>query len=316
MELLAAVSRQWELNVVRMRPDLPLAGSPERSVWRSVVETSDKQLFVLEKIPSIVYGRKRRIAGVLKRLSEGGLRQVAPYRPDADGECIPLIGHGLWQLCPYVGGVVLDRPAYVMDGWRGDAVAEFFIRLQAVCSQTPVLFSTPPFSICAYIRNLFTSLSQRNADVAQRYRPFMDHLEKRFAPIHDRLPTRFCHGDVHPINIIWGKRSVRVVIDWEFCGTKPGIYDLANLLGCLGMEDPQSLAGPFVYRLIRRLRSADIFSDESWNALPDLMLAIRFAWLSEWLRKDDRPMIQLEADYMTLLRSHGSELIRPHEASG
>jgi len=70
------------------------------------------------------------------------------------------------------------------------------------------------------------------------------------------------------------------------------------------MEDPKSLAGPFVHRLISRLRRLGIFSDESWNALPDLVLAIRFAWLSEWMRKNDRPMIRLEADYMALPLKH------------
>jgi homoserine kinase type II len=307
-DLLAAISRQWEITAVRLRPDLALAGSPERTAWRRVVETADRHLFVLEKIPSIVYSRKRRIAGVLRRLSGLGLQQVAPYLPDAGGECIPLIGHGLWQLCPYVGGVLLDRPAYVMDGWRGDAVSQFLIRFHAACSADPAAFETPPFSISAYTRDLFATLYRKNPTVADRYRPFMDHLEKRFVPLHDRLPARFCHGDLHPINIIWGKRSVRAVIDWEFCGTKPEAYDLANLLGCLGVEDPQSLAGPFVNRLISRLRRSGIYSKRSWKALPDLMLAIRFAWLSEWLRKNDRPMIRMEADYMTLLMENRSDL--------
>ncbi|WP_319407424.1 aminoglycoside phosphotransferase family protein [uncultured Desulfosarcina sp.] len=296
------------MSVVSFRPDLPLAGSPERTVWRSVVETADSQLFVLEKIPSIIYGRKRRIAGVLKELSDQGLQQAGFYLPDVHGEFIPLIAHGLWQLCPYVGGVVLDRPAYVMDGWRGDAVAGFLIGLHAISSRNPAVFNTPPFSICAYIRDLFATLSQRNQTVAERYRPFMDHLEKRFFPERDRLPIRFCHGDLHPINIIWGKRSIRAVIDWEFCGIKPEAYDLANLLGCLGMEHPQSLAGPFARRLISRLREAEIFSHESWNTLHDLVLAIRFAWLSEWMRKNDQPMIRLEADYMSLLLEHRQDL--------
>ena len=307
-DLLAAVSRQWKINAIRMRPDLPLAGSPERTAWRSVVETSDRQLFVLEKIPSIIYGRKRRITGVLQELSDLGLQHVAPYLPDTNGEFIPLISHGLWQLCPYVGGVVLDRPAYVMDGWRGDAVADFLIRLNAICSNHSEPFDTQPFSITAYIRGLVATLSQRNPEVAERFGLFMDHLERRLFPIHVRLPTRFCHGDLHPINIIWGEGSIRAVIDWEFCGIKPEIFDLANLLGCLGIEDPQSLGGHFVRRLISRLRSSGIFSDESWNALPDLVLAVRFAWLSEWMRKNDQPMIRLEADYMSLLLEHRQDL--------
>lgn len=300
-DLLASVSRQWEMDVVRLRPDLSLAGSPERTAWRSVVESADGQLFVLEKIPSRMYGRKRRIAGVLQRLSDRGLQQVAAYLPDAGGDCIPLIGHGLWQLCPYVGGVVLDRPAYVMDGWRGEVTAGFLIALHDICSKGPEDFDTAPFSISAYTRSLMDTLSERNPDVAERYRPFMDHLERHLFPIHDQLPTRFCHGDLHPINIIWGKKSIRAVIDWEFCGTKPEIFDLANLLGCLGIEDPQSLTGPFAGRLIYRLRRSGVYSEQSWGALPDLVLAIRFAWLSEWMRKNDQPMIRLEADYMSLL---------------
>ena len=148
-DLLAEISRQWDMDFVRFREDLRLAGSPERTVWRRAVETTGSRLFVLEKIPSTIYGRKRRIAGVLQRLSGLGLGQVAPYLPDASGEFIPLIGHGLWQLCPYVGGVVLDRPAYVMDGWRGQAVSEFLIRLHTFCAKDPAAFETPPFSITA-----------------------------------------------------------------------------------------------------------------------------------------------------------------------
>ena len=108
--------------------------------------------------------------------------------------------------------------------------------------------------------------------------------------------------------MIWGKARIRAVIDWEFCGIKSEGYDLANLLGCLGMEDPQHLLGPFVRRLIDRLKAARFLTHESWQALPDMMLAIRFAWLSEWMRKQDRPMIRMEADFMALLLEQGPRL--------
>ncbi len=293
---------------VRLRADLSLAGSPERTAWRSVVETSDGRLFVLERIPSKLYGGKRRIAAILQQLSDRGMQQIVAYLPDAGGEFIHLINHGLWQLCPYVGGVVLDRPAYAMDGWRGDAVADFLIQFIATSIQSPLDLEPSSFSIAAYTLDLFATLSARNPQIADRYRPFMAHLKKSLFPVAEGLPMGFCHGDVHPINIIWGGQSIHAVIDWEFCGIKPEIYDLANLLGCLGMEDPQSLGGPFVHRLVSRLRRSDLFSDESWDALPDLMLAIRFAWLSEWMRKNDQPMIRLEADYMSLLSEHRQNL--------
>jgi homoserine kinase type II len=304
---LAALSRQWGIRFTRLRPDLPLAGSPERTLWRSVVETDATRLFVLEKIPSRMYARKRQIINTLKQLGEHGLSQIAPYRPDACGETIPLVDHGLWQLCPFVPGIDLERPAYAMHGWRGEAAAAFLTRLHGACSETPAATGSPPFSIAAYSRDLYTTLGRKKPEIAATYRPFIDHLNRTLFPIHDRLPAAFCHGDYHPLNIIWGQRSIRAVIDWEFCGTNPEIYDLANLLGCLGMEDPESLGGAFVQRLISRLRRSGIYSDMSWKALPDLMLAIRFAWLSEWMRKRDLPMIRMEADYMALLLAHGRD---------
>ena len=300
-DLLADISRQWGLELVRWREDLPLAGSPERTSWRCVAEGKDGRLYVLEKIASRVYDRKRRILSTIRQLDAFGLRPLAPYLPDNTGETIPLIDHGLWQLCPYVAGIDLDRPAYAMEKWRGDATAEFLIRLNEIFSQQCLTLSPPVFSLSDYIRDLFTVLSKSEPATATRYRPFLDHLERNLFPTMEKMPLGFCHGDYHPLNIIWGRRTIRAVIDWEFCGVKTEAYDVANLIGCLGMEDPRSLSGPFVSRLVHRLRDSGIYAEESWKALPDLMLAIRFAWLSEWMRKNDRPMIQLEADYMSLL---------------
>jgi len=299
--------------MTRLRSDLSLAGSPERTAWRSVVEAGDNRLFVLEKIPSQVYSRKRRIAATLQWFSENGLHQIATCLPDVDNETITLINagmwHGLWQLSPYVAGINLDRPAYALDDWRGEAAAEFLIHLDNICKKHHAEPYNESFSIAFYCRTLFSTLTDRRPDIAAAFRPFMDHLEAHFFPIHDQLPMGFCHGDFHPLNIIWGQQDIRAVIDWEFCGSKPDIYDLANLLGCLGMEDPRSLTGAFSGRLIHCLRKANTFCDASWNALPDLTIAIRFAWLSEWLRKNDRPMIGLEADYMALLLKHRSKWI-------
>lgn len=300
-DLLARISRQWGLEFIHWRDDLPLAGSPERTRWRCVVESGDGRLYVLEKIASRVYGRKRRILSTLQQLDAFGLRPLAPYRPDTTGEMIPLIDHGLWQLCPYVAGIDLDRPAYAMEKWRGDAAADFLIRLNGICSQHRLARSPPTFSLSDYIRDLFAMLSKNEPATARHYHPFLEHLERNLFPVMDKLPVGFCHGDYHPLNIIWGERTIQAVIDWEFCGIKTEAYDAANLIGCLGMEDPQSLSGPFVSQLVRRLRDSGIYAEESGKALPDLILAIRFAWLSEWMRKNDRPMIQLEADYMSIL---------------
>ena len=52
---------------------------------------------------------------------------------------------------------------------------------------------------------------------------------------------------------------------------------------------------------MQKLKQAEIFSLLSWQYFVDLVITLRFAWLSEWLRKKDTEMIELEIDYMFLL---------------
>ncbi len=143
-----------------------------------------------------------------------------------------------------------------------------------------------------------------------RINPVLAFLEECFMSVCDSLPVGFCHGDYHPLNIIWGKENILSVIDWEFLGIKPEIYDLVNMVGCLGIEHPSSLVGDLVRRLIARLKAADLYSDVSWRHFLEFVVAMRFAWLSEWLRKDDREMIGLELDYMGLLIQNRDLLAR------
>ncbi len=65
---------------------------------------------------------------------------------------------------------------------------------------------------------------------------------------------------------------------------------------------------PMVTTFLRQIKSADIISPIGWQYFPEYILALRFAWLSEWLRKKDRQMLKLEADYMGVLIRHMEEL--------
>lgn len=108
-------------------------------------------------------------------------------------------------------------------------------------------------------------------------------------------------GDLHPLNAIWNGDKIGAVIDWEFTGIKPDIYDAANLVGCAGIEDPNGLGMPMVMSFINRVKANKLYSDQGWQLFPEYMLALRFAWLSEWLRKKDMEMIEMEQAYMRLL---------------
>ncbi len=91
------------------------------------------------------------------------------------------------------------------------------------------------------------------------------------------------------------------MIDWEFLGLKPEAYDVANLVGCIGIENPQGLLGNLVYDLIQRIKEVGLFQDISLQYFVEFMVALRFGWLSEWLRKSETEMIGLEVVYMNLL---------------
>jgi len=118
---------------------------------------------------------------------------------------------------------------------------------------------------------------------------------------HDTLPVAFRHGDYHPLNVIWQDDAIAAVIDREFCGIKPDIYDAASLVGCVGMEHPSGLVDELALSFISGMRRKSIISPQSWNLFVEFIIALRFAWLAEWLRKKDREMIELEVTYMNLL---------------
>ncbi len=308
--LVADVLRAWGLKLARIREDIPIAGSPDRCEFRTIVEDGNADLFVLERIRAAEAGHKRRVARAIAQLAAEGLSRVQPYLPAGEGDHLAFKDNAYWQISPYIEGVPLARPEYAFEGWRGPVLADFLSDLWDRGREVTALDGTPPFSIVSFVRDLARALERREPLLYLRIRPALVHLEQEFAAVHDRLPFRFCHGDYHPLNVIWSEKGVRAVIDWEFLGTKTELYDAAMMIGCLGMEAPQALTGDFVLRFVRRLRDSGLASEAGWAHLFDLVLAQRFAWLADWLKRSDAEMIDLEAVYIKLLLDHRGPLVR------
>jgi homoserine kinase type II len=295
------VLRSWRLEFARCLPGLPLAGSPERSLFRVVIEDGAGQRFLLEEIHPALRERKREIAGTVEFLAARGLQGAFPYLRNRFDDFITVAAGGLWQISPFVEGVELERPEYTHDGWRGRVLARFLIEMRRVSPGIPSGDPSRPFSIAAFIRDLMMRMRRHNPDEARIVQPAVAFLGERLFPLAERLPVAFCHGDCHPLNVIWGDDRIRAVIDWEFSGYKPELYDAALLLGCIGMEDPEALAGPMALSFIDEVRAAGCFVPSGIAAIPEFVLALRFAWLSDWLRKKDAEMVELEAVYIRLL---------------
>lgn len=90
----------------------------------------------------------------------------------------------------------------------------------------------------------------------KKIQPTGNFLEKHFIRAHDSLPACYCHGDFYALNVIWSDVGINAVIDWEFSGIKPKIYDIANMIGCIEIENPEALAGPLVIDFIHRLKNS------------------------------------------------------------
>jgi homoserine kinase type II len=302
------ISLLWGIITDRIHPHLIPHGSPERALFRTVIEGGRHDLFVLEQIPAASFHSKMLIIKTLEFLHQKGMPRIVPYFPSSDGNYIQKHKDGFWQMARYLKGVPLHRETYYNEGWRAAPLAEFLIELNRKAQGLPFYHAFDSFSVRSYVERLVSQVERHQPAIYPDLQKVMAFLQRDFLGISDDLPAVFCHGDFHPLNVVWSKDDVLAVIDWEFQGVKLELYDVANMVGCLGVEDPDSLLNELVMGFVQRMRSSGIFSEDGWKFFLELVVALRFAWLSEWLRKDDKEMVVLELEYMALLIDHRAKL--------
>ncbi len=314
--------------------DLPLAGSPARSRYRVViVSDSGARRYVLEQIAAEAAERRERVALLLQQLAMRGL-PVLPYRARSDGRGHVSLAAGaasdgpLWMLSPYLPGTPLPRPDWVQDAERGRALGQFLVSLRRA---SPDLVRGPAWNLRGFVEGLAAGLTRHRPDLLPGVNPALAVVRQRLYPALPRLPVALCHGDYHPLNIIWrdgpvgtpsagapivGAPVVGAVIDWEFSGVKPELYDVAMLVGCAGVEQPSALSGALVTSLLGTIREHGLGADASWEEFAPLVIATRLAWLSEWLRSRDRDMIGLELAYLRILVEEQPHLAAAWQQAG
>ncbi len=296
------ILRNWHIDPADApRLDTSLAGSPDRVVFRKAITDREGRRWVLEEVAEKRYARKLAIAEALEALERGGLEFIHPYvRNSLDHFITNYAGH-LFMLRPLVDGMPIDRGTWLAEPWRADAMATFLLNLRLASERTPIESPGPAFSPASFVEERMAALKRNAPDIASSLDPIYRQLKRTLPTAANRQDMAFCHGDFHPLNVVWGMQSMRSVIDWEFCGIKPEAYDAALLVGCIGFEDPDALIGPFSLRFIRQLRNNAPFAESTWRSFYDLVVAIRFAWLSEWIRTCDAEARDLEILYLNLL---------------
>ena len=118
---LKSVSALWRMPLKKVHWKSPVQGSPERSVFRVVVEDANGNLFVLEEISEKLIDNKKRIAAVLDFLTKKKLAGIQAYLASGKGEHILRYGNHFWQMTPFVRGTDLHREQYMSEKWRGAA---------------------------------------------------------------------------------------------------------------------------------------------------------------------------------------------------
>jgi homoserine kinase type II len=295
-EELSSILTLWDLKLEGVDEDHFIQGSPERSLYRNLVYAQGQSL-ILEQIDPDMAEKHENTAQRLVKMQKNGL-PVSPFLSGKNGKFIQNHDGRVWQLTPFVQGKSLNRRSYWQDEWRGQALGEFLCRLYETEKPDP---EAPLFDLIGFINLLVEQISLNRTDLLPRLIPFLNKLEKSVFPLYDKMPRVFGHGDPHPLNIIWGDNKILTLIDWEFCGTKPLLYDASLIMGCVGSESPHSFDGPFNRTFYQCLQKSKIFPSLWLNHLPSFILAQRFAWLNEWLRHKDESMIEQEISYMEML---------------
>ncbi len=295
------LNMEWDIEFKSAREDIAIYGSSERALSRIVIQDKKNRLFLLEKFSRDKFFLRKNVAKAMEYLNSNGLKEALPYRKTKHGEFLPFFNGSCYEISFFLKNTGVKRPEYLESEKIGKNFASFLLNLSNASVDMGEKIVLPPFSIKKYIYKLFNDMELNDRKMHKKYLPFLDFLEKKFMAVHDKIPSVFCHGDLHPLNVIWNNEKIKAVIDWEFAGVKPEIYDAANLVGCAGIENPSGLNDAMVATFIDSLKKSDIISEKGWDIFPEYVLALRFAWLSEWLRKKDKEMLELEACYMDIL---------------
>lgn len=289
----------WNIIIKKAHPEIEINGSPERSEFRIVIQDEDSKRYILEQINPRDKERRLIIAETLNELKENKLSKGVFYIKNNQGQFITITAEGIFMLQPYIKNIPLNRRQYFFEEWRGSESAKWLLEFKEKSSNLKTKQET--FNLQEYVKQIAKDIENHKSEISEIVNKIVKHLEDDFFKKMNNLPITFNHGDLHPVNFLWGDKEILGVIDWEFCGNKIENYDLANYIGCLGFENPNNLTRGMTKELVKTLRKENYMTKESWDTLIDCIIANRFAWISEWIKKDFDDVLVMELDYIHLL---------------
>jgi homoserine kinase type II len=298
--VLREVAQRFSVHIKQLLPRVAIQGSPERSRFRIVVEAAGQQRYLVEQIEPAQQQRREQIASFLDTLAAAAVK-VIPYCRTAQGEAVLAFDGSFWMVSTWLRGQQPDRATLWQESWRGEALGAFLLSLhQASASITD---PAPPFNLPDYIDSLLRTIHRHHPRVGASLAASIAFVKDGLYGEYERLPKGFCHGDSHPLNMLWDSQGIVAALDWEFCGIKPRLYDRALLYGCVGVEHPQAIGGRCLEALgsvVQRQMGPTALEQ---RLFAPLAVGLRFGWLAEWLRREDWEMVDFELNYMRHLQA-------------
>ncbi|MFW6220600.1 MAG: phosphotransferase [Nanoarchaeota archaeon] len=287
----------YNINFNKILPDIKLNGSPERCLFRICIKDINNKKYILEKIPSQKIKRKQEIIDLIINLNKYNIKETPNFLKSKNNEYIINFNNSFFQLQEFIEGETLIQPDYLNDSIKGENLAKLLIKINKKNIKVK-----NNFSIKKYIYSIIKTIKLYDYNYYLELFKIIKYLESNLFINYDKIPESFSHGDLHPLNVIWDNEKIKSLIDFEFFSKNLEMYDAANLLGCLGIENPYQLTKEgFSESFIKTIKKENIYSQISYKNFIDLIIAIRFGWISEWFRKNDIEMKKLELDYIKFL---------------
>ncbi len=296
------VQQYWEIPLQRIEPFLDGQKNPRRRSNSWVVNSN----FLLRAEESLLYDRRQKEEKLISILNKQGI----PVLPSI-GNKIIRGNDKIYQLFPFVSQKEQGRIDYKKElnkATQAGSVLAAITNLKAEGLDDLAGGRQP--TLGEIIEELWRRLSTKGSIITGMVKPAYDHLKKTFFPYLPYWEKSFSHGDLHPANILWeSETKLRAVIDWEQAGTREELYDLAFLIGCVGLDHPSELTGEWTKKLIRSFLSGTQTTKLSFELLPELVLATRIHWMVVWSSTpQDGEIAELEAAYWQMIIANSESL--------
>ena len=292
----------WNINFAADGDHSLIAGSPNRTECRFLFRDDKNTYHIAEGYPLHKRSAQIRQNLLLEHLTGNHLSGIYPFYRTLSGEH-GVVADGLfWQVRPYIPAEAIPRSLSGTKEENGLLWGNFLLQLENIMEKSSPDLQMPnaPFLMSDFLPELLGHARRNMPEIIGEVQKF-DRLLSPFFQWERNAEKMFAHGDFHPGNILVKDGKIKIVIDWEFAGMKFPGYDMALLIGCLGMDHPDNLSCPAVRTLQDLLYRQKYMPDDAWELLPQLIAATRMGWLGEWLTLRDETLVRQELELLSIL---------------